>query len=77
MTEYFNEHYRLPPRCIALSDDAFGVLRLYHIDKDAVLEINLEGIEIIENFEEIEFHKKWDSFALFLNDFFLTPAEAA
>ena len=79
MTEYFSEHYGLPPRCVALSDDDFGVLWLYHLDRDWVAEINLDGVERLDDLADEPFAqaaclRKWHSFAAFLHEFFQAKA---
>ena len=70
MTEYFREHFFLTEKCIALSDDAFGIIRIYNIYTDRVLEININEVDTMENFEKIPYLKQWLSFEQFLDDFF-------
>lgn len=73
MTEYFREHFLLSEKCIALSDDAFGIIRIYNIHTDNVLEIDINEIDTMEMFDTISYLKQWNCFEQFLDDFFTQP----
>ena len=69
MTEYFREHFLLPQRYIALSDDAFGIVRVYDINSDRVFEVDMNEVDTLDDFSGIANLKQWDSFERFLDDF--------
>ena len=54
---------------IALSDDAFGIVRVYDINSDRVFEIDMNEVDSLDDFSAIANLKRWDSFERFLDDF--------
>ncbi|MFC2427392.1 MAG: hypothetical protein ACFNTA_00245 [Campylobacter sp.] len=60
----------LSQRYIALSDDAFGIVRVYDINSDRVFEIDMNEVDSLDDFSDIANLKQWDSFERFLDDFF-------